>query len=199
MEPRRRIISLRGQPPLRRDERLLTYAHPDYDDRIIKVVNPRLSNWPAAGSWHLFRAARTRARLARELRAISRPRAERAATTVVRPAAVRHGRDRSWPRPGRGAAGRRRWPSGAVAAQPGQEAGPDPRAPRRRRPFRRRDHRARPLLSASSASTISSTPPTGAAVRIRSSSTVSAAGRFCLLPSTARRLAARSGSARSSG
>ena len=68
MEPRRRIISLRGQPPLRRDERLLTYAHPDYDDRIIKVVNPRLSNWPAGGSWHLFRAARTHARLARELR-----------------------------------------------------------------------------------------------------------------------------------
>ena len=68
MEPGRRTIALRGRAPLRSDERPLTYTHPDHDDRIIKVVNPRLSNWPAGGSWHLFRAARTHARLARELR-----------------------------------------------------------------------------------------------------------------------------------
>jgi hypothetical protein len=68
MEPRRRIISLRGHSPLRSDEKLLTYAHPDHEDRVITVVNPRLSNWPTEDTWHLFRAARTRARLERELR-----------------------------------------------------------------------------------------------------------------------------------
>ena len=68
MEPRRRIISLRGQSPLRSDEKLLTFAHPDYDDRIIKVVNPHLSNWPSRSKWRLFRALRARAQLTRELR-----------------------------------------------------------------------------------------------------------------------------------